>query len=163
MVEAEKRIPISANSFEAGGKKFIVHSSVPIDFYERMDELQVQARYGKSFADLHRAYIKWVELKNAKKDFDADVQLRNVFEGVARGVNKQQDPLILICTLFCWPEGEPRISWSEETANETIKLWSEEGYPVEDFFSLALQFVARYQSASVIASQNILEQTEVEG
>lgn len=162
MVESEKRITLDANSFEAGGKKFIIHSSVPIDFYERMDELQVQARYGKSFADLHRAYVKWVELKNAKKDFDADVQLRNVFEGVARGVNKQQDPLILICTLFCWPEGVPRISWSEEAANETIKLWSEEGYPVEDFFNLALQFVARYQSASVIAFQNTLEQAEAE-
>lgn len=160
--EKEKRIGLSDNSFEAGGKKFIVHSSVNIEMYRVLEELQVRARFGMNYAQLHAGYVKWVELKNAKKDFDADVQLRNVFEGVARGVNKQQDPLVLICTLFCWPQGEPRVSWDEEKANETIKLWSEEGYPVEDFLLLGLQFVRRYQSGSLTESLSI-SAAEAEG
>ena len=139
----------------AGGKTFIVHSSVNIRMYRVLEELQVRARFGMNYAQLHAGYVKWVELKNTKKDFDADVHLRNVFEGVARGVNKQNDPLVLICTLFCWPQGEPRIDWDEELANETINLWSEEGYPVEDFLLLGLQFVRRYQSGSLTESLSI--------
>ena len=153
--EKEKRVGLSDNSFVAGGKTFIVHSSVNIRMYRVLEELQVRARFGMNYAQLHAGYVKWVELKNTKKDFDADVHLRNVFEGVARGVNKQNDPLVLICTLFCWPQGEPRIDWDEELANDTINLWSEEGYPVEDFLLLGLQFVRRYQTGSLTESLSI--------
>ena len=101
----------------------------------------------------------------AKKDFDADCHLRNIFEGVARGVNKQHDPLPLISTLFIWPSGSTpmdKMGWSEEAANEKLRLWSEEGYPVEDFTNLGLCFAKRYASDSVIDSQGISEQLEKE-
>lgn len=161
MVEqTEKRIGLNDNSFEAGGKKYIVHSSVNIEFYRELEELQVRARYGKNFVELHRGFEKVVELANKGKRFESDVALNNMMQGTVRALNKQHDPLILICTLFCWPEGEPRTTWDEEKANETIKLWSEEGYPVEDFLLLGLQFVRRYQSALVTESLNI---SEVEG
>lgn len=155
MVEqVEKRISTSDNSFEAGGKKYIIHGSVNVALYRIMEELQVRARFGSSYVQLHASYVKWVELKNAKKDFDADIHLRNTFEGVARGVNKQHDPLLLMCTLFCWEEGADRSAWSEEGANEKIKAWGEEGYPAEDFFLLAVQFVRRYQAGLLPDSEN---------
>lgn len=158
MVEQrEKRISISDNSFEAGGKRFIVHGSINIEYYRILEELQVRAHFGASYGQLHNGYVKWVELKNAGKPFDADTHLRNVFEGVARGANKQHDPLVLICTLFCREENTAQGGWSEEKANETIRIWSEEGYPVEDFFALALEFVRRCQFASLPGSQGTLE------
>jgi hypothetical protein len=148
MVEStEKRIQLTDNSFEAGGVKYIIHSSLNIERYRHLDELQVRAAYGTDYAGLFRGFLKWVELKNASKPFDADTHLRNVFEGVLRKQNKQNDPLLLICTLFCDPEGADRTAWSEEQANETIEAWSREGYPVEDFFKLGLEFVRRYQVA----------------
>jgi hypothetical protein len=148
MVEStEKRIQLTDNSFEAAGVKYIIHSSLNIERYRHLDELQVRAAYGTDYAGLFRGFLKWVELKNASKPFDADTHLRNVFEGVLRKQNKQNDPLLLICTLFCDPEGADRTAWSEEQANETIEAWSREGYPVEDFFKLGLEFVRRYQVA----------------
>jgi len=143
-MQTEKRVTTEDNSFTAGGIRFVIHSTLNVIFYEKMEELLLRARYGKSYRDLMAGYSKWVELKNAQKPFDADVHLRNVFEGVVRGVNKQFDPVLLICTLFCWPEGVERKEWSEESANETLKIWSDEGIPVEDFFALALRFVRRY-------------------
>lgn len=142
----DKRISESDNSFEAGGKVWVIHSNLTIELYQRMEELLVTARYGKSYAELMAAFAKWVDLKNAQKPFDADVHLRNIFEGVARGANKQHDPLLLICTLFCWPDGEERKGWTEAEANERLKVWSDEGYPVEDFFDLALRCVRHYST-----------------
>lgn len=158
--QLEKRIGLSDNSFEAGGKKFIVHSSVNIELYRVLEDLQVRARFGANFAQLHRGFEKVVDLMNKGKRFESDIALNNMMQGTARALNKQHDPLLLICTLFCWPEGESRTTWDEEKANETIKLWSEEGYPVEDFLALGLQFVRRYQSDLLIESLNISEAEE---
>lgn len=162
MVESEKRIRLTDNSFEAGGVKFIVHSSLCIELYRVLDELQTRAAFGADFAGLFRGYEKWVKLKNEQKPFDADTHLRNVFEGVARKVNNQHDPLVLICTLFCWPEGADRTKWDEESANETIKKWNDEGYPIEDFFQLGLQFIRRYQGALQLDSLSSLEGEEAQ-
>ena len=162
-MEEEKRVRLTDNSFEAGGVTYIIHSSGTAELYRHMDELLIRGRFGKSYAQLHNAYLKWVELKNAKKDFDADVQLRNVFEGVARGVNKQHDPLILICTLFMWPQGatsNDKMGWTEEAANEKIRAWSEEGYPVEDFMNWGLFYAKRYATDSIIDFQGISEELE---
>jgi hypothetical protein len=153
-----KRIALTDNSFEAGGKKFIIHSSVNIELYRVLEELQVRARFGSSFAALHRGFEKVIELINKSKRFEADIALHNMMQGTARAINKQHDPLILICTLFCWPDGEERKTWDEEQANETIKLWSEEGYPVEDFLLLGLQFVRHYQTGLLPDMVNISDQ-----
>lgn len=158
MVEqTEKRVRLTDNSFEAGGITYVIHSSVTAELYRHMDELLVRGRFGKGYAQLHNAYLKWMELKNAKKDFDADVQLRNTFEGVARGANRQHDPLVLICTLFMWPDGADRMLWTEESANEKVKAWSEEGYPVEDFTRWGLFFARRYASDSITDLPDTLE------
>lgn len=161
-MEGFKRIALTDNSFEAGGIKYIIHSSICIERYRVLDELQLRASYGVDYAGLFRGYSKWVELKNQQRPFDADVHLRNIFEGVQRKVNNQNDPMLLICTLFCDAVGSDRTKWDEESANETINIWSDAGIPVEDFFLLGLAFVRHYQTALVLDSLNTLEDKEQE-
>lgn len=155
-----KRILLTDNSFEAGGKRYIVHSTLNIERYRVLEELQVRSRFGKSFADLHRGFERVVELINKGKRFEADIALNNMMQGTARALNKQHDPLILICTLFCCEEGQPRTGWDEEAANETVKIWSEEGYPVEDFLYLGLHFVRHYQLGLLPESQDTSEENQ---
>lgn len=157
MIEGEKRILLDANSFQAGGRKFIIYGSVNIERYTILQELEVRSIFGADYVQLHRAFVEWVNLKNAKKDFDADTMLRNTFEGVLRKTNKQYDPLLLICTLFMCDESEDRASWDEANANEKIKLWSEEGYPTEDFLRWGLHFSRRYQLGLEEGSPDILQ------
>lgn len=159
---SEPRISLTDNSFEAGGKKYVIHGSLNIERYRVLEELQVRSRFGKSYVELHRGFEKVIELINKSKRFEADIAFNNLMQGTARALNKQHDPLILICTLFCCEEGEPRTGWDEEKANETIKIWSEEGYPVEDFLLLGLQFVRHYQVGFLPESQNTLEENPIE-
>jgi hypothetical protein len=144
-MDKEKRILVTDNSFLADGRRFVIYSSLNIERYRILEELQVRARYGQNYAQMHTGYLKVVDLINKGKRFEADIALNNMMQGVARAINKQHDPLLLMATLFCCEDAEDRTIWSEESANEKIELWSKEGYPVEDFFRLSLQLCRRYQ------------------
>lgn len=144
-MDTEKRIQLTDNSFLAGGRRFIVYSSLNIERYRILEELQVRARFGQNYAQLHAGFLKVVDLVNKGKRFESDIALNNMMQGVVRALNKQHDPVLLMATLFCCEETEDRTIWSEESANEKIELWSKEGYPVEDFFRLSLQLCRRYQ------------------
>lgn len=153
-----KRILVTDNSFTAKGKKFIVYSSLNIERYRILEELQVRARFGQNYAQLHNGFLKVVDLINKGKRFEADIAMHNMMQGAVRAMNKQHDPVLLMATLFCCEEGEDRTTWSEEGANEKINAWSEEGYPVEDFFRLSLQLCRRYQEDLFNDLTNISEE-----
>jgi len=155
-----KRIAVTDNSFEADGRKFIVHSSLNIERYRVLEEMQVRATFGQSYAQLHQGFLKVVDLINKGKRFESDIALNNMMQGVARALNKQHNPMLLIATLFCCEESEDRAVWSEESANEKIELWSKEGYPVEDFFLLSLQLCRHYQEGFLQDSPDFSEESE---
>ena len=160
MIESEKRIPLDANSFQAGGKTFIVYGSVNIERKIIMQDLEIRAGYGMDIIQIIQTGTKWTEMKNKGKGFEADVMLQNMFEGGMRSANGQQDPMILICTLFMCPEDEDRTVWDEAQANEKIKLWSKEGYPSEDFLFWGVRFSRRYQQGLPEDSPNFSESPE---
>ena len=156
----QKRISLTDNSFEAGGKKYLIHSWVNIERYRVLEDLQVRAGFGSSYAQLHNGFVKVVDLVNKGKRFESDIALHNMMQGVARKLNKQHDPMLLMATLICCTEDEDRTVWSEESANEKIEIWSKEGYPVEDFFPLSLQLCRHYQEGLYNDSLNISEETD---
>lgn len=156
----EKRVKLTDNSFQAGGKRYVIYSTVNIERYRVLEELQVRAGYGASYAQLHNGYSKVVKLINEGKRFEADIALNNLMQGVARKINKQHDPMLLMATLFCCPDEEDRTAWSEEAANEKIEIWGKEGIPVEDFFGLSLQLCRHYQENLFQGLEAILEEAE---
>ena len=160
MKESEKRIPLDANSFTAGGKTFIIYASVNIERKRIMQNLEVQSYYGVDLAGINRIGIKWTDMKNKGKGFEADVMMSNMLEGGLRKVNNQHDPLMLICTLFMCTEDENRNVWDEALANEKLKLWSEEGYPSEDFLHWGVRFSRHYQQGLPEDSLTSLEEGE---
>lgn len=157
----QKRIALTDNSFEAGGRKFIIYSSLNIERYRMLEELQVRAQYGQNYAQLNNGFLKVVELINKGKQFEANVALHNMMQGTARALNKQHNPMLLIATLFCCEEGEDRTEWTEEAANEKISLWSKEGLLVEDFFGLSLRLCRHYQQDLFKDLESILEEEQV--
>ena len=156
----EKRILVTDNSFLAAGNKYIIHSSLNIERYRVLEELQVRARFGQNYAQLHNGFLKVVDLVNKGKRFEADIAMHNMMQGTVRAMNKQHDPVLLMATLFCCEETEDRTIWSEESANEKIEIWSQEGYPVEDFFRLSLQLCRRYQDGLFSDLVDTLEEEE---
>ena len=156
--QTEKRILLTDNSFEAGGKTYLIHGSVNLERYAHLDELVMRLVSGAGWAEWHRGGQEWTRLHNASRPHDATVLMQNMLSGKPlRKANYQNPPEVLICTLFMCAEDENRGTWTEEMANEKIKIWSAEGFAAEDFTRWGLLYIERYQSVSLGGSPNTSE------
>ena len=93
---------------------------------------------------------------------DAAVTLNGILEGLARPINGQQHPMLLLCSLFVSKPGEDLAAWNEAEATEKIKDWESSGMNVQDFFTLALRLVRQFHNALQDPSLNTSEVTEHE-
>jgi len=155
-----KRIPLEANSFEAGGMKYLIHQSLTLARYKKFQELQVIAGFGADYSTLYKDVEKAYKCLNSGKVADAAVAMYKILEGTARPINAQEGAMMLICTLFMAPTGTDLAHWSEAEATEHIRAWEEAGYLAEDFFGLALRLVRNFRQILANDSQNGLAEAE---
>ena len=148
--QTQKRIEPDANSFEAGGIKYIIHPTLTLARYKKFQELQVIAGFGADYSTLYSDVKKAYLLHNQGKFADVAVLLNKILE----------DALMLICTLFIAPSGADLSKWSEAEAAEQIRAWEAEGYLAEDFFALALRLVRHFRQNLAGDSQNGTEPIE---
>lgn len=157
MAKELKRIPIDANSFLANGTKYIIHPSLSVERYRHFQRLQVIGGFGSDYQTLYRAVSGAYDLLNKGKFADAAVKLNGLLEGIGRETSGQEDPFLLLCTLFVAKQGADLERWSEAEAQDCISDWKDEGYDVADFFKLALRLVRDLHNALAQDSRNISE------
>ena len=159
-----KHIQPTDNSFDANGRKYIIHSALTIERFEHFEDLEVQIGLGVTFEQLHgKAKEAYAALNSREGNLaDASVILNDIIQGVARVRNGRQIPTLLLCTLFICREGEDRSKYDRAEAVEKINDWRKEGYSVADFFSLAFNLVSGLKTAlnenSPLTSDLILEE-----
>lgn len=139
-----KQIPPGANSFEANGKKYLIHNSLSVARFRKLHELQVIAGFGADYQTLYQTLKDVYNLLEEPKLASASVKINGVLEGIARELNKQYHPLLLICTLFMCPEGSDITRWNEAEAGECIEDWNTEGYDIQGFFTEGLRFLRQF-------------------
>ncbi len=132
-----KRLPIGATSFEANGKKFIVHRSVGFFGWASLEKLRVEIQSGAGPSDLVKANGKIVGALRKNDVYDASVIAYNATSVAERISSGRPHPLLLMVTLFARPEGSDVRYWNEDTALEWLNDFNEEGYDVVDFFVFA--------------------------
>ena len=141
-----KQIDPEANSFYAGGVKFIIHPSLSVGVYRQYQEMQVLIGFNADYDTMYTAIMKAYADLNSSKFADAAVKLNGVLEGVARKKSKQPDPVLLMCSMFIRREGADLSQWSEAGATEDIDLWTKEGIDIQSFFFSARHLAARFNS-----------------
>lgn len=133
------------DSFEAGGKKYIVHKSLNITRYREYERLQVIAGFGAEYTTLFNGMKKAYAELNTMKAADASVTLYNLMEGVTRKINKHNSPVLLMCSLFINTADEDLTKWSEPAANEKIADWEAAGFDMQGFFHLYLRWAQTFE------------------
>lgn len=141
-----KRLDINANSFEANGKKYLIHNSLSAERFKKFEELQVVSEFGYDYAGIYAQITKAYDALNKMKVADAGVMLHNLMNGASRGANKQEHPVLLMATLFIFTEDEDLKVWDETRAAEKIADWNAELYDITDFFRLALRLFKGFMS-----------------
>lgn len=155
MTETIKRLPENAKSFEADGRKFIVHDTLTTDGFQMLEELRIRAEVGDTSGGLLKNIQKGYGLLNEGKFADAAVVLYNAIATGERLSEKQYSAWMLIVTLFVRPEGSNLSAWNESEAAEWITAWNNEGYASDDLFRLAADSQMRYTLAFAPNSPSI--------
>lgn len=137
MVEQIQRLSEGTKAFQANGKEFIVHDTLTVDGYQRLEELRVEMEAGNSVGDLLSLTKKAYDLCNKGKLADAAVALYNAINIEERILDQRPAAWLLALTLFVRPRGADLSKWSEVDATEWIKDWEEEGIGAPDLFKLA--------------------------
>lgn len=137
MAEQITRLGEGTRSFQAGGRTYIVHESLTVDGFQRLEELRVEMEAGNGVGDMLKLTQKAYDLLNKGKVADAAVSLYNCLNIQERIVDGRPQAWLLALTLFIRPEGSDLASWTEAEATEWINEWSGAGLAVSDLFNLA--------------------------
>lgn len=143
-----------ANSFEANGKKYLIHGSLSTFRYPLYEKFQASLAWGVEFQEQYNNLQKAYDFLNKSKPADAAVFINNVMAGVARKIEGRAHPALMICTLFICREGEDLTTWNEAEAIEKISDWDEEGYDINSFFLFAQHLVRGLPNVLEMLSAN---------
>lgn len=121
----------------ASGTKYIVHSTLTVAGYEKLEELKIQMQVGNSAADLLKMLQVAYDVLNKGKFADTAVHLYNCINIAERIEDDRHPAWLLMLTLFLRPEGSDLAVWDEETAGQWIDDLNAAGYDAAGLFSLA--------------------------
>lgn len=157
-METLKRLDENTRAFEANGHRYIVHESLNVDGFQRLEELRIEMETGNTAGDLLKALQKAYSLLNAQKFADASVTIYNAINIGERIQSGKPPAWLLALTLFVRPEGSDLATWDEQQAESWTADWNAEGYAVTDLFTLAFASRTRLDSGFLRNSPGISEE-----
>jgi hypothetical protein len=156
MAENIVRLPENCKAFMAGGKRFIVHETLTVEGYAKLEELRLEMETGNTAGDILKAIGKVAGHLQKNNVYHASVVTYNAANAAERIVEGRKAAWLLTLTLFVRPEGADLSAWSEAEAGAWIDEWTAEGIAVDDLFMLAnacqTAFVAAFLRSSPITS-----------
>jgi len=131
-------------SFIANGKKFKVHESLTLGRFEEFERLQIYVAYGMTYQNLFGNLNDAWNALNETKPADAAAILYNIMNGTKNQIEKRENEILMICTLFICYEGEDLTTYDEVLALDKIDDWKKEGIDYTSFFDLAFGLVSSF-------------------
>lgn len=131
--------------FTANGNKYVVREKLALTRYEIFEETQIDVSYGitmsQLFSNIHKAYTE----ADAGRIVGCGTILNNILQGASLAIDKRENAVLKLCTLFICREGEDVTTYDAELAKDKIEDWRREGIAMDDFFELAFATVGGLQ------------------
>lgn len=143
MVAEITRLGADTKRFEACGRTYIVHDSLTVDGFQRLEELRVEMEAGNTTGDLLKLLKTAYDAANKNRLADAAVAIYNALNINERIIEGRPQAWLLALTLFVRPEGSDLSTWNEADATEWVNEWNAAGYAIPDLFNLAYANRAR--------------------
>ena len=149
------------SKFSANGTEYIVGTSLTVSRFEKFEALQTQVGYGLSFKELFQNITKSYNYLNDSLPMDAGIVLYNILQGIRDKATGEENPILELCALFIYAEGEDLTRYDEAAAKSKIEDWKREGIDMESFFDFAFRLVqglsTNYQKVSQSISKQVME------
>lgn len=156
MAENIVRLPENCKAFMAGGRKFIVHESLTVEGYAKLEELRLEMETGNTAGDILKAIGKVAQYLQKNDVYHASVITYNSANAAERVTEGRKAAWLLTLSLFVRPEGADLSAWSEAEAGAWIDEWAVEGIAVDDLFTLANACQTTFVAAFLRSSQTTL-------
>ena len=136
-----KSIDFNAPVIEANGKTYRLKKEISINRFRELEKMEVEFYYGFTMQEMFDKLKDAFSDLNKNKLADASVKVYRLMEGVADKVDKRENVMLRMCTLFLCTEDEDLTVWTEDLAKQKIDDWAKEGFAIDDFFTLAANLV----------------------
>jgi len=149
------KIDLTKGEFTAKGKTYKAHSTLSIERFIEFEKLQVSVGFGFTFDQFFHKLKDSYEDLNKGKQADAAVKIHNMLTGIADKIDRRKHPVLMLCALFICTEDEDRKRYDEKLMEKKVNDWQEEGLEIQDFFTLAFNFVKGFIPAYQEITQSI--------
>ena len=134
-----RRIDFENNQLITEAHTYKIVDSLSVDKYQQFLIIQQEVAYGISFEESF-TIDKQIYDALQKTDFvKASALLYNKQAGIVSGLEKRNNPVLRLCSLFFIREGENEAVYDKALNDEKIKDWQDVDY--KDFFQLAALLV----------------------
>lgn len=144
-----RRLEIDANSFVAGGNKYLIHSSISLGRINFFEKFRLMVSTGMAIKDVKAQLGEIINLENSGKKVQANHKLYLLNESLEIATVETTHPVFLLASLFICREEEDLSVWNEAKALENINDWIQEGFDYNDFFALAFSLAQDFLNASI--------------
>lgn len=137
----------TCRSFDANGRKYIVHDMLTVDGYRRMEELRLEMETGNSAGDLTKMLAKTAGFLQKGNTYDASITVYNALNVAERMKDNRPPAWLLTLTLFVRPEGSDLSAWDESVAESSIQDWEKEGFGIDTLFFFHKSILGTFNTA----------------
>lgn len=149
-----KELTLKDKSFEANGKTYVVHESISIDRWMKLEKMGPEITYGYTFDNFFKLLKDlWGHIQRMEFGM-ASVLLYNMMNGVKNVTDDKLHIALKQCCLFMNVEGEDLADITDAQMRVKIADWKLEGISINSFFLFAINFIPGFIAAYKESSQD---------
>ncbi|MDD2285544.1 MAG: hypothetical protein PHU98_06140 [Mariniphaga sp.] len=132
--------------FESGQVKtekytYRIAESLSTDKYQEFLLIQHEVAYGMNFQETSVKLNEIYEALNKVDFVKASAIVHNMLTGIAKGIEKRNDPIMRMCCLFLIREDEDEGKYNEQLQKDKVTDLMGAGYDYRDFFQFAASVI----------------------
>ena len=146
---------VDINSFECGGRKFVLSNKPSFARYAKLQELNIEFTFSQSVMDVFKGLDQIEHHLNKTEFVKAASVLYNLKRGVSE-IDKKYPVAFRMCALFINEAGEDLTDASDELISTKVDVWAKE-LDCTPFFHLAASICREWIAAYNLYSQSSSE------
>jgi len=166
-VKELKRLDFSSNKIVVGSKVLTIAEKLSVQKYGEYEKCNLTFAFGKDLKAIHSDLKVAIDQLDKLRLVQAAVILNNLDEGMVRMLENRIPAAIDLICLFLTYDDEDTSHYHPELNKQKYDDISQEGYAMEDFFTLAcnlsIGYVEIYEQTSRTISEKLQELSKVTG
>lgn len=136
-----KHIDFESGQIKTDNHIYRIAESLSTDKYQEFLLIQHEVAYGMNFQETSVKLNEIYEALNKVDFVKASAIVHNMLSGIAKGIEKRNDPIMRLCALFLIRDDEDETVFNEQLNKDKVMDLMSAGYDFRDFFQFAASVI----------------------